>query len=116
MVEWKDESTEALCERILQTGADARETDRAAPRQNALSFESRIDPVRSVWIDVISRPGSLQIEIDLEDARHEETWDHKVATLFTGSPEAACAVIHAWLAGATVDECSRFADPDGPAQ
>lgn len=68
-----------------------------------LSFQSRVNAERHVWIDTDRGDAADMFSIDLEDWTHQSTWDNAVATVETRSRIVARDVTWAWLCGETLD-------------
>jgi hypothetical protein len=107
MIGAKDAITQALCDEILAGAEFLIETTRADTFKNTLSFQSRVNHERHVWIDTQMGERGDGFTIDLEDSTYEESWDHAVATVDTEDAQIARDVTRAWLRGEPLDECLR---------
>jgi hypothetical protein len=99
--EFKDETTARLRGLVLTRGGVV-ETESAEAGLTTLSFTSKKDTRRSVWIDTDLKG---QIVIDLEDNEFQGEYDHSVAHVVPKDIPMAVEVIEAWLDGADLDRC-----------
>ena len=95
----KDTLTEQLRQLITYHISEASETNRAEASLTALSIQSLIVPERHVWIEADTNGAS----IDLEDWTIE---DDVVASIDVDSFAEVLKILHGWLSGATLEECS----------
>ena len=95
----KDTLTEQLRQLITYHVSEASETNRAEASLTALSLQSLSLPERHVWIEVDMNGAS----IDLEDLATE---DDLVKSIDVDSFTEVLEILHAWLSGATLEECS----------
>ena len=103
----KDANTQSIRDAIRAHAANAIETDRADPSMIDLSFESSVNPVRSVWIAVC--PPALPLDIvyiDFENTEFDGPIDHTIVRLSfapTAQPTMANAV-ELWFSGAAWED------------
>jgi|1185.fasta_scaffold590152_2 hypothetical protein len=104
----KDEVTTALRREIMEGAGYVAETDRADAMTITLSFQSRTNPDRHVWIDTRMGEDGSGFTVDLEDWTREVSWDNAVASVDTADAGIARDVARAWLRGDPLDDCLRL--------